>query len=306
MKVSVIIPCYNGEEYIGQTLGSLLDQTRPADEIIVVDDGSTDRSAKIAQCFGEYVTVLSKGGGGAAKARNCGGDHATGDAIMFLDADDVLAPDVLEQLLKQLKQNSGGVVACPWYRLEKIDNKWVKRPPSCKSLGENQDYLSGWLTGWYHVPCSILWSRTAYKNTGGWEGYVNDDGDLMMRALVHGVNLQITENGSSFYRRMPDKKLAESLSGARFTREGREAEIYVIHKIAQMLEDRDRLNEYRKPVTQAFEQYRQLCMDQYPDLSEHCNELINQFGEPRFMRIARKVGGSGKKAVRSVRRLLGY
>ncbi|CAN5320540.1 hypothetical protein BH23BAC3_BH23BAC3_32970 [soil metagenome] len=307
MKVSVIIPCYNGEEYIGQTLGSLFDQTCPADEIIVVDDGSTDRSAEIAQSFGESVTVLSKGGGGAAKARNCGSDHAKGDALMFLDADDVLGPDVLENLLDQLKKNPDGVVACPWYRLEKMGEKWVKRPPSCKTLGKTQDYLSGWLTGWYHLPCSILWSRSAYENRGGWDprAYVNDDGDLMMRALTDGVNLQITDKGASFYRRMPDEQLTESLSGAQFTHKGREAQIYVIHKIAQILEDRDRLNTYRKPVTKAFKNYRNLCKDHYPDLSEYCSELINRYGELRYMQIARNFGRSGLKAVHSARRLLG-
>lgn len=306
MKISVIIPCYNGEDYIGQTLGSLLDQTRPADEIIVVDDGSTDRSVEIAQSFGKSITVLSKGGGGAANARNCGADHATGDAIMFLDADDILAPDVLEHLLEQLKKNPEGVVAGPWYRLVKIADKWVKKPPSCEPLGRNQDYLSGWLTGWYHLPCTILWSRTAYENRGGWDprAYVNDDGDLMMRALADGVNLQITEKGASFYRRMPDEKINESLSGARFTHKGREAQIYVVHKIAQMLEDRGKLNNYREPITIALEQYRGKCQSHYPDLSERCSKLIVRFGEPRYMQFLRDVGKKGHEAVRSALRQL--
>jgi len=104
---------------------------------------------------------------------------------------------------------------------------------------------------------------------------------------------------------MPEEKLAESLSGARFTRKGREAQIYVVHKIAQLLEDRGKLNNYRKPVTKALQQYRNLCMDHYPGLSEHCSELIIQFGEPRYMQIARNFGRSGKKAIHQVRRMLG-
>lgn len=240
-------------------------------------------------------------------ARNCGADHASGDAIMFLDADDVLAPDVLEHLIDELKKNPQGVVACPWYRLEKIGNKWVKRPPSCKPLGKNQDYLSGWLTGWYHLPCSILWSRTAYESMGGWDprAYVNDDGDLMMRALADGINLQITDKGASFYRRMPEEQLTESLSGARFTRKGREAQIYVVHKIAQMLQDRGKISAYRKAVTQAFKRYCQLCLDEYPDLSERCNQLIGQYGESKFIQYIRDIERSGQKAVHKVRRSLG-
>lgn len=293
MKISIIIPCYNGEEFIGQTLGSVYEQSRPPDEIIVVDDGSTDRSAETARSFGERITVLSKGGGGAANARNFGADFATGDALMFLDADDVLGPDVLKNLVKQLEKNPDGVVACPWYRLDKVGDKWVQRPPSFVPLGKNQDYLSGWITGWYHLPCSILWSRAAYKSTGGWDprAYVNDDGDLMMRALADGVNLQITNKGSSFYRRMPEEKISSSLSGARFTRAGREAQIYVLHKIAQRLDERGKLHKYRKALTIAFTSKRALCQPEYPDLSKKCTDLINQYGEPRLTRILRKISG---------------
>lgn len=306
MKVSVIIPCYNGEEYIGQTLGSLLDQTRPVDEIIVVDDESDDRSMDIARSFSESVTVLPKKNGGAAKARNYGADYAVGDALMFLDADDVLAPDVIEHLLAQLEINPDGVVACPWYRLDKIGDKWVKHPPSCKPLGKEQDYLSGWITGWYHLPCSILWSRTAYEKTGGWDprAYVNDDGDLMMRALSDGIELQITDKGASFYRRMPEEKQSDSLSGARFTREGREAQIYVMRKIAQRLEDRGRLDEYRLSITRALERFQSLCKTHYPDLSNECSELINRYGEPFYVRIVRKLINAGRQVRNDIRRFL--
>jgi len=306
MKVSVIIPCYNGEDYIGQTLGSLFDQTRPADEIIVVDDGSEDQSVDIARSFGASVTVLTKENGGAAKARNCGADHSTGDALMFLDADDVLAPDVLEHLIAQLEFNPKGVVACPWYRLDKVGDKWVKRPPSCVPLRDNQDYLSGWITGWYHLPCSILWSRTAYEKTGGWDprAYVNDDGDLMMRALSSGVELQITDEGASFYRRMPEEKESDSLSGARFTRKGREAQIYVMRKIAQRLEDRGRLYAYRKSFTRALDRFRRLCESHYPDLSNECSELISRYGEPLYLRTARKLINGCRHVINDTHRFL--
>lgn len=301
MKVSIIIPCYNGEEYIGQTIGSVFEQTYKVDEIIVVDDGSTDRSAEIARSFGKKVTVLSKGGGGAANARNYGAGHATGDALMFLDADDVLGPDVIEHLVTQLERYPNEIAACPWFRLEKSGERWVQRPPSCAKLGPDQDYLGGWITGWYHLPCSILWSRSAYERTGGWDprAYVNDDGDLMMRALVDRINLRITDKGASFYRRMPEGMESESLSGARFTREGREAQIYVINKIANMLEERGMLKDYRKPITLALSQLARLCQAENPDLSRNCQRLINRYGEPRYLRIAR----TANRRLRNVARI---
>lgn len=298
MEISVIIPCYNEEAYIGQAIGSVLEQSVPAKEIIVVDDGSTDRSAEIAGYFGKFVKVLRGQGAGAPRARNLGSDHAAGDAIMFLDADDVLGPQALESLSACLTQNPDGVVACPWYRLELIDNKWVQRPKSCMPLGDGQDHLSGWLTGWWHPPCSVLWSRTAYEKTEGWDPKisVNQDGNLMMRALVDGINLQVTSKGAVYYRRHPEEHLRGSVSRNRFTRKGRKSQILVLKKISQRLAERDLLNNYRKPLTTALDNTRMLCQNQYPDLAKECFELIEKYGEPRHIRFARKVSGKFRYA----------
>lgn len=93
-RISVIVPVYNHEKYIGEALRSALAQSYPAHEIIVVDDGSRDDSAKVAAEF-EGVRVLKKTNGGIAAARNSGLDVASGDAFAFLDADDRWSIDKL-------------------------------------------------------------------------------------------------------------------------------------------------------------------------------------------------------------------
>ena len=310
MNVSVIIPCYNEEAFVGQAIGSLLEQSRPPNEIIFVDDGSEDRSVEIARSFGEAVTVLPGRKGGAARARNYGVDYASGDALMFFDADDVLGVRSMEHLIAHLERHPDGVVACPWFHLDKADSRWVRRPPSCAPLRNDQDYLSGWLTEWYHPPCSVLWSRAAYESIEGWDpkAFVNDDGDLMMRALVDGVRLSITDHGEAFYRRLPQEQQAGSLSGARVTHAGRTSEIYVLRKIAQRLEKKGMLDAYRKPLTWALERLRRLCRDPYPDLSDVCIELMKRYGEPWYLRtgrrINRKLRDTGGRAVNRTRRLL--
>jgi len=311
MFVSVIIPCYNGEVFIGQTIGSLLEQTRQADEIIVVNDGSTDDSAGIAGRFGHPVKVLSKKNEGASTARNFGAEHAKGDALMFLDADDVLGPTSLEALVAHLERHPGGIVACPWFRLDKAGDRWVRRPPSCPPLEKWQDYLGGWITGWYHPPCSVMWSRTAYEKAGGWDPAVtvNDDGDHMMRALINGAELHITDRGAAFYRRMPEEQKSKTLSGAQFTRKGRESEIYVLQKIATMLKERGMLVAYRRSLTMGLEQLRLLCKEDYPELSYRCNDLIRQYGEPGPVRtvraLDRQIRELGRRGRKRVRRYLG-
>ena len=98
--VSVVIPCFNSEAFIRDTIQSALSQTFPAIEIIVVDDGSTDDSARIAEQFGDPVRVIRQANQGESVARNLGIDRARGDWIAFLDADDLWLENKLELQMK--------------------------------------------------------------------------------------------------------------------------------------------------------------------------------------------------------------
>jgi hypothetical protein len=88
--VSIIINNYNYARFLGPCIQSALDQTEPADEIIVVDDGSTDDSPKVAEQFGRAITIIAKANGGQASAYNSGFAASTGDLVCFLDSDDLL------------------------------------------------------------------------------------------------------------------------------------------------------------------------------------------------------------------------
>ena len=93
--ISVVIPAYNAERTLAAALDSVIAQTRHADEVIVVDDGSTDATAAIAGAYGPPVRCLSLANGGVARARNAGIAAAGGDLVAFLDADDVWLPEKL-------------------------------------------------------------------------------------------------------------------------------------------------------------------------------------------------------------------
>jgi glycosyltransferase involved in cell wall biosynthesis len=106
--VSIIIPCYNGERHIGETIQSVLDQTYQQFEIIVIDDGSTDRSKKIISSFTKEDNRISyyyQTNGGVSSARNNGLKKAKGKYIALLDADDVWYKDNLERKIKVLLEN---------------------------------------------------------------------------------------------------------------------------------------------------------------------------------------------------------
>ncbi len=101
-SVSVIVPAYRAAQTIGRAVESILAQTRPADEILVVDDGSPDDLAGALRPYRSRVTWLRQGQGGAASARNLGLDTAQGQLIAFLDADDYWEPERLERQLAVL------------------------------------------------------------------------------------------------------------------------------------------------------------------------------------------------------------
>jgi glycosyltransferase involved in cell wall biosynthesis len=96
MDISLIIPAYNAEEYLADAIQSALGQTQCAKEILVVDDGSTDRTADVAASFGAPVRILRQENLGVSAARNLGIRSASCPWLAFLDSDDVMAPDRLE------------------------------------------------------------------------------------------------------------------------------------------------------------------------------------------------------------------
>jgi len=105
VSISVIIPAHNAELFLADAIASVLAQTHSAREIIVVDDGSTDRTAAIAKQSG-HVQVHSTAKGGPGAARNAGVRVARGDFIAFLDADDVWVPEKLSLQMKQFERDA--------------------------------------------------------------------------------------------------------------------------------------------------------------------------------------------------------
>ena len=90
--VSYIVAVYNGRRYLAEALGSILGQSRPVDEVVVVDDGSTDDRRMIAEQFGSPVRCIVQQNAGQSAARNHGVRESWGDMIAFLDCDDLIHP----------------------------------------------------------------------------------------------------------------------------------------------------------------------------------------------------------------------
>lgn len=108
--VSVLIPCFNAEKYVGEAIESALAQTHPNIEVVVVDDGSTDGSVEAIRLFGDRVVAEFAPNRGACAARNRALALSRGEYIQFLDADDLLKPEKVERQLPLLERNEADLV----------------------------------------------------------------------------------------------------------------------------------------------------------------------------------------------------
>ncbi len=129
--ISVVIPAYNAEKWISQTIKSVQQQTFSDWEIIVIDDGSTDSTLEILKgIVDERLKVFSYENAGVSVARNRGLAHSAGEFIAFLDADDLWTPDCLELFLAALKQHPEADVAYCWTaRIDEKGNFLSAKPP---------------------------------------------------------------------------------------------------------------------------------------------------------------------------------
>ena len=131
MTISVVIPAYNGSRTIRATLDSVLQQTLPADEILVLDDGSTDDTAAILYSYSPRVKVLQQENRGVAAARNTLCEHACGDLIAFVDQDDIWHPRYLETQHKSFEDHPTASAFFTWHlNFGGLGNyQWDVEPP---------------------------------------------------------------------------------------------------------------------------------------------------------------------------------
>ena len=116
-QISVIVAAYNIEEYLPRCLDSLLAQTYPNIQMIVVDDGSTDSTGKICDRYGEKypkIQVIHRGNGGLSAARNTGLEIATGEYIGYVDGDDWIEPEMYEKMLFACENHGAEVAICAY------------------------------------------------------------------------------------------------------------------------------------------------------------------------------------------------
>jgi len=181
--VSVILPVYNGESFLAEAIQSVLNQTHRAIQLIVVDDGSTDRSGDIARAFTE-VEYHRKENGGVARARNLGMTLARGEFIAFLDADDRWLPEKLSAQIAWLEAHRENGVVFAHQRFFVTDG--TEPPEWLKESELAADHVA-------YVPGTILIRREVYECVGDFVTHLHheDDTEWFIRAKDMGYGMSV-------------------------------------------------------------------------------------------------------------------
>jgi glycosyltransferase involved in cell wall biosynthesis len=184
--VSVVVPVFNGEQFLGEAIDSVLAQTYEPVQLIVVDDGSTDASAEVAEGYEGVAVVRHERNRGPAVARNRGIEKANGALITFLDADDLMKTERIEKQVAAIDGGADCVLALEEHLvepgIEKPKQFTAKRAP----ISDREDL---WVTG------SLLATREAIERIGAYDESMpySADTDYVLRAMETGLRVEMLD-----------------------------------------------------------------------------------------------------------------
>jgi len=208
LLVSIIVPCFNCENYVQEAVGSILYQTYRNIEVIVVNDGSTDSSLQKLQSLAEkspQLKIINQENSGTAAAKNCGLRAARGDFISFLDADDYWHPRKIEFQVKALAENPGcSICFCDFIFWHMKEDNSFQSPNALFDLSTEQFQLDVEFSGWiYHrllidsyvSTITVMFRRETIQNIGYFDTtlLVGEDHDYWLRAAADYEFIKINE-----------------------------------------------------------------------------------------------------------------
>ena len=168
--VSIVIPCYNGERFLAETLDSAFTQTYPLTEIVIVDDGSLDGSAALIRSYGDRVRAEFGPNRGASAARNRGTALARGEFIQYLDADDLLTENAVARRVSALRTESAEVAYSDWEKLIEDEAGEFHAGDQTARLIEdvNPNVEIALITDFWAPPAALTYRRSIVHKIGGW------------------------------------------------------------------------------------------------------------------------------------------
>lgn len=212
-KVSIVVPVYNAEDYLAECLESLADQTLDDIQVVLVDDGSTDRSKEIADQFvknyPDRFELYCKRNGGQGSARNLAMMHCVGEYIGFSDADDYCAPDMFEKLYQAAESEQADKVLCGYWEFrDDCRREFAKRP----TFPSRPHPLGGYFVGICANSPVMLYREDVVKGSGVAfpEGIAYEDLAFHANMLAH-VRKTVHVDEALYFRRWREGSTMSSL-----------------------------------------------------------------------------------------------
>jgi glycosyltransferase involved in cell wall biosynthesis len=311
IKVSIIIPLYNSEAYITQTIDSCLAQTHDNIEIIVVENGSKDQGYQIVKSVDDKrLSVFQILKPNAAAARNYGYHKATGTCIIFLDADDVMASNKIELQLKALSAKpEGWVASCAWAKFKTNTKEAVISPQKVWAIQNPVDWcLQSWMGEGMMIPGCWLIPKPIIDKAGLWNEKLSlhDDGEFMCRVLLASKGNVFVENTVVYYRQQ-----GNSLSRDHTSKKAAESALLVYKSYLQQilkfqdskLARRALARNFSRFVYEYYPAHAQLIKEAYREINE-LGVKPPLVGSPSFKIIQRIVGFKLAIGLTSIKRNL--
>ena len=211
-KVSVIIPVYKVLPYIHECVDSVLQQTYGNIEIILVDDGSPDECGKICDDYRKRdnrVVVIHQENAGLSAARNTGLDVAGGDFVLFVDGDDFIIPNAIEQLLECQRKTNADIVQGSFFR----DRNDVKSESADIKVFSGREFL---LSNYFRTEaCFNLYKYSCFIDVRFPTGILHEDVALIYKIMYKAKRIAYTDFKFYFYRQRSDSIMTDTFSNRR-------------------------------------------------------------------------------------------
>ena len=222
LLISVVVPVYNVEKYLGRCVDSIINQTYANLEIILVDDGSTDNSGKICDDYlnkDNRIHVIHKVNGGLSDARNTGIDESKGEYILFVDSDDYISNRMVEALCKSMLENESDLALCNFTYVDERGNALQdknKYSPIKNEVLTSYDALrriSGFPGSWYYVVAwNKLYKKELFNNIKFPYGKCHEDEFIVHKIFDKCNTISCVEERLYFYVQRTDSIMNQKYS----------------------------------------------------------------------------------------------
>ncbi len=295
-KVSVVIPAYNAENFIGETLESVINQTWTNIEAFVIDDGSSDNTVAEANKYSsDRLKVITQNNSGACVARNKGLKLASGQYIQFLDADDVISHDKIEQQMNRLQGSSDYLAVSPTVHFMDGEDYMSKEPREESFwIYDNDDpveFLVRLYGGdgerWMVQTSAWLTPKTICDTIGPWNEklLLDQDGEYFARAVLASKGIRTT-GGVNYYRRF---FTADNISAKANKRENLESALLALELKSSYISKNTNSDRFKQALSTLYLEIAINAFPKFKDLTLLCEQKINETGKKPDLPI---MGGS--------------